>query len=215
MCDCLKPRITAHHSSQAGGKRTWAMLESTRFRTVTSSPVLEWAELGKTWGKIEEIVDALQKWGVECSEREVFPCSWTNKGRGADIAQPCRSAPGQQKNGQFGQKQHQQQQLRPRHAKYWAPLTQKRHSAHPSANKQPQNKGETDQQPVRPTGSENPTHCAKGRTGDCPGPRKETNIGRNVTQWGRGGCVAAAVKASHAKRQKIGGTGECAGVWGY
>ena len=29
-----------------------------------------------------------------------------------------------------------------------------------------------------------PTHSAKGRTGGCPGPRKETNEGRDVTHGG-------------------------------
>ena len=31
-------------------------------------------------------------------------------------------------------------------------------------------------------GSSNPTQHAKGRAGDCPGPRKEATTGRNVTQ---------------------------------
>ena len=33
----------------------------------------------------------------------------------------------------------------------------------------------------------NPTQHAKGRTGDCPGPRKGTTTRRNVTQGGGGG----------------------------
>ena len=44
--------------------------------------------------------------------------------------------------------------------------------------------------PQRPTESSDPTQHAKGRTGDCPGPRKETTSRRNVTQggFGCGGC---------------------------
>ena len=47
----------------------------------------------------------------------------------------------------------------------WAPRTRKRH-----------------QQPQRPTESSDPAQHAKGRTGDCPGPRKETTTRRIVTQ---------------------------------
>ena len=35
--------------------------------------------------------------------------------------------------------------------------------------------------PQRPTENSDPTRHAKGRTGDCPGPRKETTTRRNVT----------------------------------
>ena len=37
---------------------------------------------------------------------------------------------------------------------------------------------------LRPTERSDPTQHAKGRTGDCPGPRKETTTRRNVTQGG-------------------------------
>ena len=40
--------------------------------------------------------------------------------------------------------------------------------------------------PQRPTESSDPTQHAKGRTGDCPGPRKETTTRRNVTRGGGG-----------------------------
>ena len=40
--------------------------------------------------------------------------------------------------------------------------------------------------PQWPTEHSDPTQHAKGRTGDCPGPRKETTTQRNVTQGGRG-----------------------------
>ena len=38
--------------------------------------------------------------------------------------------------------------------------------------------------PQRPTERSDPTQHAKGRTGDCPGPRKETTTRRNVTRGG-------------------------------
>ena len=55
------------------------------------------------------------------------------------------------------------------YANYWAPLTRTRR-----------------QQEHRPTERSDPTRPAKERTGDCPGPRKETATRRNVTQ-GTGG----------------------------
>ena len=53
---------------------------------------------------------------------------------------------------------------------HWAPRTRKRH---PQGHR-----------PQRPTESNDPTQHAKGRTGDCPGPRKETTTRRNVTRGG-------------------------------
>ena len=50
----------------------------------------------------------------------------------------------------------------------WAPRTRKRH--------------QQEHRPQRPTERSNPTQHAKGRTGDCPGPRKETTTRRNVTR---------------------------------
>ena len=61
----------------------------------------------------------------------------------------------------------------PRHTNDWAPRTRKRH--------------QREHRPQRPTERSNPTQHAKGRTGDCPGPRKETTTGRNVTRGGGGG----------------------------
>ena len=62
-------------------------------------------------------------------------------------------------------------QHNPQCADCCAPLTQKRH--------------QQEHRPQRPTESSDPTQHAKGRTGDCPGPRKETVTRRNVT---RGAC---------------------------
>ena len=56
----------------------------------------------------------------------------------------------------------------PQHTKYWAPRTRKRH--------------QQEHRPQWPTESGNPPQHAKGRTGDCPGPRKGTTTRRNVTQ---------------------------------
>ena len=58
----------------------------------------------------------------------------------------------------------------PRHTNYWAPRTRKRH--------------QQEHRPQRPTERSDPTQHAKGRTGDCPGPRKEPTTGRNVTRGG-------------------------------
>ena len=58
----------------------------------------------------------------------------------------------------------------PQHTNYWAPRTRKRH--------------QQEQRPQRPAESSNPTQHAKGRTGDCLGPRKGTTTRRNVTQGG-------------------------------
>ena len=53
---------------------------------------------------------------------------------------------------------------------HWAPQTRKRHRQ--------------EHRPQRPTERSDPTQHAKGRTGDCRGPRKETTTRRNVTQGG-------------------------------
>ena len=86
-------------------------------------------------------------------------------------------------------------QHNPQYSNYWAPLTRKRHiPPHPA---QPQHTNywaprtrkqhQQEHRPQRPTERSNPTQHAKGRTGDCPGPRKGTATGRNVTQGGGGG----------------------------
>ena len=94
-------------------------------------------------------------------------------------------------------KQPRQQPAHPQSANYWAPLTRKRHTMpHPA---QPQHtndwaprtrkRHQQEHRPQRPTERSNPTQHAKGRTGDCPGPRKGATTVRNVTQgagrhWG-------------------------------
>ena len=78
----------------------------------------------------------------------------------------------------------------PQYANYWPPLTRKRrilpHSAQPRHTNHwaPRTRKQHQQEhrPQRLTESNDPTQHAKGRTGDCPGPHKETTTRRNVTQ---------------------------------
>ena len=90
-------------------------------------------------------------------------------------------------------------QHNPQYANYWAPLTRKRHiPPHPA---QPQHtndwaprtrkRHQQEHRPQRPTERSDPTQHAKGRTGHCPGPRKETITRRNVTRGGGGGSRVA------------------------
>ena len=61
-------------------------------------------------------------------------------------------------------------QHNPQYANYWAPLTRKQYHM--------------DRRPQRPSESVDPTQHAKGKTGDCPGPRKETATRRNAKGGG-------------------------------
>ena len=61
---------------------------------------------------------------------------------------------------------------RPQHTNDGAPRTRKRH--------------QQEHRPQRPTERSDPTQHAKGRTGDCPGPRKGTATRRNVTRGAAG-----------------------------
>ena len=67
-------------------------------------------------------------------------------------------------------KRHAPQPAQPRHTNYWAPRTRKRH--------------QQEHRLQRPTERSDRTQHAKGRTGDCPGPRKGATTRRNVTQGG-------------------------------
>ena len=81
-------------------------------------------------------------------------------------------------------------QHNPQYANYWAPLTRKRHIPPHSAQPRHTNDGaprtqkrhQQEHRPQRPTERSDPTQHAKGRPGDCPGPRKETTTRRTVTQ---------------------------------
>ena len=89
-------------------------------------------------------------------------------------------------------KRPRQQPAHPQHANYWAPLTRKRHTMPHSAQAQHTNhwaprtrkRHQQEHRPQWPTESSDPTQHAKGRTGDCPGPRKGATTRRNVTQGG-------------------------------
>ena len=80
-------------------------------------------------------------------------------------------------------------QHNPQYANYWAPLTRKRHTPPHSAQPQHTNdwaprtrkRHQQEHRPQRPSERSDPTQHAKGRTGDRPGPRKETTTRRNVT----------------------------------
>ena len=87
-------------------------------------------------------------------------------------------------------KRPRQQPAHPQYANYWAPLTRKRHTMPHPAQSQHANywaprtrkRHQREHRPQRPTESSDPTQHAKGRTGDCPGPRKGATTRRNVTQ---------------------------------
>ena len=89
-------------------------------------------------------------------------------------------------------KRPRQQPAHPQYANYWAPLTRKRHTMPHPAQSQHTNywaprtrkRHQQEHRPQRPTESSDPTQHAKGRTGDCPGPRKGATTRRNVTQGG-------------------------------
>ena len=85
----------------------------------------------------------------------------------------CGGASGQQKPSNDPHTNHPSNQHNPRCARYWAPRTRKRH--------------QQEHRPQWPTERSDPTQHAKGRAGDCPGPRKGATTGRNVTQGGGGG----------------------------
>ena len=86
-------------------------------------------------------------------------------------------------------------QHNPQYANYWVPLTRKRHIPPHSAQPKHTNhwaprtrkRHQQEHRPQRPTERSAPTQHAEGRTGDCPGPRKETTTRRNVTRGAGGG----------------------------
>ena len=87
-------------------------------------------------------------------------------------------------------KRPRQQPAHPQYANYWAPLARKRHTMPHSAQPQHTNywalrtrkQHQQEHRPQQPTERSNPTQHAKGRTGDCPGPRKGATTTWNVTQ---------------------------------
>ena len=91
-------------------------------------------------------------------------------------------------------KRPRRQPAHPQYASYWAPLTRKRHTMPHSAQLQHTNywaprmrKGhQQEHRPQRAPERSDPTQHVKGRTGDCPGPRKDATTRRNVTEGGPG-----------------------------
>ena len=89
----------------------------------------------------------------------------------------------------------------PQYANYWAPLTRKRHTMPHSAQPQHTNywaprtrkRHQQEHRPQRLPERSDPTQRAKGRTGDCPGPRKGTTTRRNVTRGGGGGALRCLI----------------------
>ena len=102
-------------------------------------------------------------------------------------------------------------QHNPQYANYWAPLTRKRHiPPHPAQPRhtndwapRTRKRHQREHRPQRPTERSAPTQHAKGRTGDCPGPRKETSTRRNVTHGGGGQSFAEQLMNSRG----LGGLG--------
>ena len=107
-------------------------------------------------------------------------------------------------------KRPQQQPAHPQYANYWGPLMRKRHTMPHSAQPQHTNywaprtrkRHQQEHRPQRPTESSDPTQHAKGRTGDCPGPRKGATTRRNVTQ-GDGDTQRAILRVCRAQDKYI------------
>ena len=127
---------------------------------------------------------------------------WSRGGGGRGVTRPHRNTARQAMDGLWTEARGQQKQSNdpgnnqhiPQYANYWAPLTRRRHTIpHPA---QPQHtnhwapgtrkRHQQEHRPQRPTERSDPTQHAKGRAGDCPGPRKGATTRRTVTQ-GLGG----------------------------
>ena len=122
-----------------------------------------------------------------------------------------RGVCGQQKqSNDLGNNQH-----NPQYANYWAPLTPKRHIPPHPAQPQHTNDGAPrtrkrhpqEHRPQRPTERSDPTQHAEGRTGDCPGPRKETTTRRNVTRGVPPGIPPRGGGGGLTKRGRLQGGG--------
>ena len=95
-------------------------------------------------------------------------------------------------------------QHNPQYANYWGPLTRKRHiPPHPAQPRhtndwapRTRKRHQQEHRPQRPTERSDPTQHAKGRTGDCPGPRKGTTTRRNVTEGVTDGWKSGAVESN-------------------
>ena len=82
------------------------------------------------------------------------------------------------------------QPAQPRHTNHWAPRTRKRHQQ----EHRPQRPTERSDRTGRDRMGRDRMRHAKGRTGDCPGPRKGATTRRNVTQGGGGDPLSDRAK---------------------
>ena len=137
-----------------------------------------WVQICLFWGAgCGRPVQRVEEWGTWASR--------TRKRGEARVARPLSRGAWAAKTV----KRPPQQPAQLRYANYWAPLTHKRHQPQP-AQPQDNNDGaprtrkqrQQENRPQRPTKRSDPTQHGKGRTGGCPGPRKETSTRRNVTQ---------------------------------
>ena len=146
---------------------------------------------GKTQKKIRP-PDPTSKSALGCWLIHLLPVTGGGGGAARRVVDGLRTEVwGQQKQSNNpGNNQH-----NPQYANYWAPLTRKRHiPPHPAQPQHPnywaprtRKRHQQEHRPQRPTERSDPTQHAKGRTGDCPGPRKGTATRRNVTQGGGAG----------------------------
>ena len=150
--------------------RPWALIRCASLGPHSYAPMRTWIWTGTRWGLV---------WAALVAAGRHAAFIWTACSPGAGPTRRGRGGGG----GGAGRREG--------GANYWAPLTRKRHiPPHPA---QPRHwaprtrKRHRHQQEHRPqwlTERSDPTQHAKGRTGDCPGPRKETATRRNVTQAG-------------------------------
>ena len=128
-----------------------------------------------------------QRWGT--ADGLGYGRSFVRCIRTPRVVAPCGGGGGRGSCGQTsndpGNNQH-----NPQYANYWAPLTRKRHiPPHPAQPRhtkywapRTRKRHQQEHRPQRPTESSDPTQHAKGRTGDCPGPRKGATTRRTVTR---------------------------------
>ena len=121
--------------------------------------------------------------GGRTRERSEAGCGRPEGGGGACAAKTVKRPPQQSAQPRYSNyraplthKRHPPQPAQPQHTSDWAPRTRKRH--------------QQEHRPQRPTERSDPTQHAKGRTGDCPGPRRGATTRRNVTR----GAEADAVR---------------------
>ena len=171
------PRSRTHHSRQP--YRSVSHPRSTRHLRPSRSVPCTHAAHGVVERRVGRPVQCVEEWGTWASR--------THKRGETGGGQP-------QSGGAWAAKavkRPPQQPAQLRCANYWAPLP---HNRHPQQPAQPRytsdwaartwKRHQQEHRPQRPSERSNPTQHAKGRTGDCPGPRKETATRRNVTQGG-------------------------------